>query len=383
MSFKRIRAKTMNEVLFATFLPDQCKVITLLRVFTSEDSTAGYYRLFKRAFSLVKKVTGKDIKFDPIHGCGIHGIILDMDTKQYTGLGQYLSEIDPKHHDIIWHLQHMVVFCRVHYQRSILNAIGTRSQGSPLWSRMMSLLDCKSEDDYDTLLDLFIKYEDANVRSWAIHKKGAVIKAGLNKACSHIQSHFFDELRNHTNAVERSHQKSYASGKYLTLVEAVKNSAKLDKEDILQYDNFKNFNIHHSYRTSNMEANYLRHMSRESNRKRRRSSSNNVSDSSSGSQQQQSTQQASQSRSPSTYTGDNESIKSDHLRRIASANASSLEQRRQELELRQLEADIRQKEADIEKQKEEIHLKRLENEKIELDLMERRMRIQEHQQGNC
>lgn len=25
MSFKRIRAKTMNEVLFATFLPDQCK----------------------------------------------------------------------------------------------------------------------------------------------------------------------------------------------------------------------------------------------------------------------------------------------------------------------------------------------------------------------
>lgn len=107
-------------------------------------------------------------------------------------------------------------------------------------------------------------------------------------------------------------------------------SAKLDKEDILQYDNFKNFNIHHSYRTSNMEANYLRHMSRESmfpgqlkrwlhldgnclltawltgNRKRRRSSSNNVSDSSSGSQQQQSTQQALQSRSPSTYTGDNE-----------------------------------------------------------------------------
>lgn len=66
------------------------------------------------------------------------------------------------------------------------------------------------------------EYEDANVRSWAIHKKGAVIKAGLNKACSHIQSHFFDELRNHTNAVEQSHQKSYASGKYLTLVEAVK-----------------------------------------------------------------------------------------------------------------------------------------------------------------
>jgi hypothetical protein len=49
-----------------------------------------------------------------------------------------------------------------------------------------------------------------------------VIKAGLNKACSKIQPYYFDLLRNHTNAVEQSHQKSYASGKYLTLLEAVK-----------------------------------------------------------------------------------------------------------------------------------------------------------------
>ena len=39
---------------------------------------------------------------------------------------------------------------------------------------------------------------------------------------------------------------------------------KLDKDDILQYNHFIQFNIHHNYRTSNMEANYLRHMSRES-----------------------------------------------------------------------------------------------------------------------
>lgn len=94
-----------------------------------------------------------------------------MDSKQYTGkyllttwktytnylgLGQYLSEIDPQHQDITWHLQHIIVFCRVHFQRSILKAIGTNNQGSPLWSRMMSLLDCRSEDDYDKLLDLLI-----------------------------------------------------------------------------------------------------------------------------------------------------------------------------------------------------------------------------------
>jgi hypothetical protein len=52
--------------------------------------------------------------------------------------------------------------------------------------------------------------------------KSAVIKAGLNKACSKIQPLYFDILRNHTNAAEQSHQKSYTSGSYLTLAEAVK-----------------------------------------------------------------------------------------------------------------------------------------------------------------
>jgi hypothetical protein len=127
--------------------------------------------LFKRVFKLIEKVSQQPVLFDSIHGSGIHGIIVDMDTKQYTGrrlsssyqaltnylgLGQYLSEVDPQHRASTWHLQHMIVFCRVHFQRTILSTIGTRSQGSDLWSRMMSLLDCKSEEDYDTLLDLFI-----------------------------------------------------------------------------------------------------------------------------------------------------------------------------------------------------------------------------------
>ena len=42
-------------------------------------------------------------------------------------------------------------------------------------------------------------------------------------------------------------------------------SAKLDKHDVLQYINRTRFGIHHSYRTANMEVNYLRHMAREGN----------------------------------------------------------------------------------------------------------------------
>ncbi|THC91582.1 hypothetical protein EYZ11_008950 [Aspergillus tanneri] len=84
MSYKRLRSKEMNKVLFATFLPDQCKIITLLRVFTTEDSTEGYYLLFKRVFALVQKISRKPVHFDPIHGTGIYGIIVDMDSKQYS-----------------------------------------------------------------------------------------------------------------------------------------------------------------------------------------------------------------------------------------------------------------------------------------------------------
>ena len=36
----------------------------------------------------------------------------------------------------------------------------------------------------------------------------------------------------------------------------------MDQDDIIQYKNFKDFNIHHSYRIANTEANYLRNTGR-------------------------------------------------------------------------------------------------------------------------
>lgn len=60
-------------------------VITLLRVFTNQESTEGYYLLFKRAFTLIELVTGKQVEFYSIHSTGIHAVIVDMCPKQYTG----------------------------------------------------------------------------------------------------------------------------------------------------------------------------------------------------------------------------------------------------------------------------------------------------------
>lgn len=60
-------------------------VITLLRVFTNQESTEGYYLLFKRAFTLIEHVTGNPVEFYSIHSTGIHAVIIDMCPKQYTG----------------------------------------------------------------------------------------------------------------------------------------------------------------------------------------------------------------------------------------------------------------------------------------------------------
>jgi hypothetical protein len=101
MSYKRVKESGLNEVIFATFLPDHGKsrclliiykvftnyllVITLLQIFTNQDTTEGYYLLFKRSFQMIEKVTGNRCSFRPLHGTGIYGIIMDMCNKQMTG----------------------------------------------------------------------------------------------------------------------------------------------------------------------------------------------------------------------------------------------------------------------------------------------------------
>lgn len=355
MSYKRIRQKNMNEVVFATYLHEHGKIITLMRVFTNQETTTGYYLLFKRVFTLVEKVTGQPVEFNSIHGNGISGIIVDMDTKQYAGLARYLKEIDPYHRSLLWQLQSIIIFCRVHFFRTITEIVSNDNKGTGVWSRMASLVDCKSEEDYDQLCDLLAAYEDPKIQNWALHKKNAVIKAGLNKNCSRIPSSLYDSIWNHTNSAEQSHHKANAGGKQLSLIEAVQNSAKLDKQDIIQYQNRDYFGVHHSYRTANMEANYLRHLAREESRKRRRSSSAHLS-SRSG--------RTSRSRPRLIRSSSSESL----IR--PSEDTLSFEEQRQALELEQIKMKLK-------KEQEEIRVLQLQNEEKELELMERRKKLQE------
>jgi hypothetical protein len=60
-------------------------VVTLLRVYTNQESVEGYYLLFKSVFEMVSRVLGEDVYFQSIHQQGIEAIVVDMDSRQYTG----------------------------------------------------------------------------------------------------------------------------------------------------------------------------------------------------------------------------------------------------------------------------------------------------------
>ncbi|CBF75944.1 uncharacterized protein ANIA_11400 [Aspergillus nidulans FGSC A4] len=52
----------------------QKKIITLCCVFTTEDTTEGYYTIFKKVYNIMHKLTGKKLTFYAIHGTGLHAI---------------------------------------------------------------------------------------------------------------------------------------------------------------------------------------------------------------------------------------------------------------------------------------------------------------------
>jgi hypothetical protein len=60
--------------------------MTLLRVYTDQETTKGYQFLFSKAFDLVKELTQQQIMFHYLHGNGIKSIVVDMCPKQMAGM---------------------------------------------------------------------------------------------------------------------------------------------------------------------------------------------------------------------------------------------------------------------------------------------------------
>ena len=63
-------------------------MITLARVYTNQETTAMYTRMFTRVFQLIHERLQVEIHWKHIHGDGFHAVVMDMDSKQCSGKGE-------------------------------------------------------------------------------------------------------------------------------------------------------------------------------------------------------------------------------------------------------------------------------------------------------
>lgn len=279
MSYKRVQG-IFNEVIFATFLPDHGKIITLLRVFTTEETTAGYTTIFAAAFNLITRITGIPVQFHYLHGSGIKSIVVDMCPKQMTGLGKVLNDtqrqIDGRLLGWRWHARHILMFCKIHFLRTVNKLIPERADNShhEARARLIALMECRSRDDYYTLGDL-ISENSPELAGWVRHKQIDVIAGGICGSLSLIDPRFYKETRSHTNAVEQSHYKAYRMGTRDSLLCAVLKSRVLDQTDVSQHFARTTFGIRHSYHADDMVTRFSNSVRREEAKRRNRYRPNN------------------------------------------------------------------------------------------------------------
>lgn len=93
MSFKRIKRRNAREIVVAKFIPEHRKIYTLARIYVESETREIYFDAFTQLFDTVQRLTGRPIRFYPIHGGGIQAVVMDMCSKQYGGLCDYLQLI--------------------------------------------------------------------------------------------------------------------------------------------------------------------------------------------------------------------------------------------------------------------------------------------------
>ncbi|OBT75678.1 hypothetical protein VF21_05187 [Pseudogymnoascus sp. 05NY08] len=356
MTFKRIKASEINEVVFAAFLPELNKVMTFVRVFVNQESTEMYTQLFHTVFNAIAKETGQRIQWKHLHQSGFGGIVMDMDSKQMCGLGRYLSDIDDHHRPWQWHVQHVIIYCTIHFKRGILKAVGTALSRSFLREQMEQLLYVSTQEEYFELCNLIINDATTTeqIRFWVIHKKQPCIASGLNAACSLMDKELFIQTRRHTNAVEQTHWKSTSLGKQLSILKAIQMGQILDDTDLKQYLVKVTHRINHSWRSNSLSSRYALQESRHRRKRRHRENEHNdsisviSSASSSGSRSSSRSQSRSQRRSTQPT-----------LRRVASITSASQVQ----------ELSIERSRLELQAEAARVRRMELENEKLELELI--------------
>ncbi|KAF1811308.1 hypothetical protein P152DRAFT_68557 [Eremomyces bilateralis CBS 781.70] len=237
MGFQRVRESSINEIVLAAFVPELEKTFTFARIFVNGKSSLCYQKAFQALFTLISSRLEREVCWQYLHGRGFGTVVVDMELGQLEGFGQYLATLDSESRSWEWQVQNTVIFCQIHFQRSIDRAAGTSNRSTTsIHSRMGELARCRSEEDYYDLCEELMSHPEssAKVREWAKHKKRAVIASGINKYCSLIPP----QLRK------------------LPLMRAIYYALLLDQYDLKRRDNRQEYGMPHTYRNMSLSQRY-------------------------------------------------------------------------------------------------------------------------------
>ncbi|EMF07892.1 uncharacterized protein SEPMUDRAFT_112259 [Sphaerulina musiva SO2202] len=226
MSFKRIYQKDLNEILFGVWDEGVNHNVPLARVLVFGETTAIYQQTFERLSRTLDSATGKPLRFRHIHQEGISAVMMDMSSKQASGLGRFLEVLAPQM-DWRTHIQSTVIYCSVHFTRSIHRAVG--KDYSPVIEKMQSLRSVTSQVAYTQVIADLMKHEKAEIRNWAKNKASPIIRPGINHVWSTMPLSTYRSIRGHSNSIESIGMQSYRAGQRMDLLPAIFSAAIIDQ----------------------------------------------------------------------------------------------------------------------------------------------------------
>jgi hypothetical protein len=116
------------------------------------------------------------------------------------------------------HLQHVLIFCRVHIQRKLYQ----KFRDAPEYTLMGQLLTENNKSKFDIILGQLLRSSSPDVRNWAKHKNVDWMLAGMSRCYTKMPVVLFDSFEKDSNLVESTHHSTNLGGIGVSLLAGIK-----------------------------------------------------------------------------------------------------------------------------------------------------------------
>jgi hypothetical protein len=120
------------------------------------------------------------------------------------------------------HIQHVLIFCRVHIQRKLYQKFRNASE----YTLMCQLCTETNKSKFDTILRQLMNSSSSDVRNWATHKNVDWIRAGMSRCYTKMPAASFDSFEKSSNLVESTHHSTNLGGIGVSLLAGIKEYVK-------------------------------------------------------------------------------------------------------------------------------------------------------------